>query len=65
VAGEMLVGEFELLLESRHDMHTLIPVLWAALVLVAGKLLVLRHAAGEPAIDLLDASVVHKNRAKE
>jgi YjbE family integral membrane protein len=65
VAGEMLVGEFEVLLASLHYMHTLIPAVCALLVLVAGKFLALRQAAGEPAIDLLDVAVVHENRTQE
>jgi YjbE family integral membrane protein len=65
VAGEMLVGEFEVLLASRHYLHTLIPAACAVLVLVAGKVLALRQASDEPAIDLLDVSVAPENRRKE
>lgn len=63
VAGEMLVSEalFKTLLESRHYLHWLVPVLCAVLVLVAGKWLALRKMAEGKVVDLVDETVVVKD----
>lgn len=59
VAGEMLVGEalFEPLVETRHYLHWLVPVLCAALVLVVGRWLTMRKAVEPEVIDLVDEAV--------
>lgn len=59
VAGEMLVGEALLssVVEARHYLHWLIPVLCASLVLGLGKLLAMRKIARREVIDLVDEAV--------
>ncbi len=59
VAGEMLVTEatFAPMLEGRHYLHWLIPVICAALVLIVGKWLALRKAISGKAINLVDGRV--------
>lgn len=59
VAGEMLVGEtlFASLVEPRHYLHWLIPVLCAALVLGAGRWLTMRKVVEPEVIDLVDEAV--------
>ena len=62
VAGEMLVSEalFSPIVEARHYLHSLIPVLCALLVLVAGKWLAMRKAVAVRVIDLVDEKVAAK-----
>jgi YjbE family integral membrane protein len=59
VAGEMLVSEtlFASLVEARHYLHWLIPVLCALLVLGLGSWLAMRKAAEGKVIDLVDVAV--------
>ncbi|MBY0575023.1 MAG: TerC family protein [Gallionellaceae bacterium] len=59
VAGEMLVGEalFVNLLETRHYLHWLIPVLCALLVLGIGGWLAMRNAVAIRAVDLVDEKI--------
>jgi YjbE family integral membrane protein len=59
VAGEMLVSEalFAPLVEAQHQLHWLLPIFCAALVLVVGWWLAVRiNAAGE-VVDLVDETV--------
>ena len=59
VAGEMLATEalFAPLLEGRHYLHWMIPVLCAVLVLITGIWLAMRMATKAEAIDLVDETV--------
>jgi YjbE family integral membrane protein len=59
VAGEMLVAEALLspLVEAQHQLHWLIPVFCAILVLVTGKWLTMRHAAVGEVVNLVDVTV--------
>lgn len=59
VAGEMLVGEalFVNLLETRHYLHWLIPVLCALLVLGIGGWLAMRSTVAVRAVDLVDEKI--------
>ena len=59
VAGEMLIAEamFAPLLESRHYLHTAVPVACALLVLVLGHWLAKRKQGGSEVVDLLHAKV--------
>ncbi len=59
VAGEMLVGEalFVNLLETRHYLHWLIPVLCALLVLGIGGWLAMRNAVAIRAVYLVDEKI--------
>src|SRR5574340_1618443 len=59
VAGEMLVGEasFKPLVEARHHLHWLVPVLCAIFVLAAGWWLAQRMAAKAEAVHLVDEQV--------
>src|SRR4030066_1453301 len=59
VAGEMLVSEavFGSMVEARHYLHWLIPVLCALLVLGLGSWLAMRKAAEGEVIDLVDEAV--------
>lgn len=59
VAGEMLVSEtvFSPLVEAQPYVHSLIPVLCALLVLVAGKWLSIRKTFKGEVIDLVDEEV--------
>lgn len=64
VAGEMLVGDkmvAQVLAGLPHVLHWVIPVLCAALVLLAGFWLAARMAAAKRAVDLLDQQVSAKN----
>jgi YjbE family integral membrane protein len=60
VAGEMLVGEalFSPLVEARHYLHGLVPVLCTLLVLAAGRWLAMRKAVGGKVVNLVDETVV-------
>ncbi len=60
VAGEMLVSEalFSPLVETRHYLHSLVPVFCALLVLAAGRWLAVRKAAARAVINLVDEAVV-------
>jgi YjbE family integral membrane protein len=60
VAGEMLVTEvlFATIVESRHYVHWLVPVVCAVLVLVIGKWLALRQMNDVKAVDLVDGNSV-------
>jgi predicted tellurium resistance membrane protein TerC len=60
VAGEMLVSEalFSPLMEARHYLHGLVPVLCALLVLAAGRWLAMRKAVGGKVVNLVDETVV-------
>lgn len=59
VAGEMLVSEalFSPLVEARHYLHTLVPVICALLVLAAGRWLAMRKAVEGEVINLVDEAV--------
>ncbi|MEO8331057.1 MAG: TerC family protein [Gallionella sp.] len=59
VAGEMLAGEalFAPLVETRHYLHWLVPVVCALLVLVIGWRLAMRKAVKVAAVDLVDEKV--------
>jgi len=59
VAGEMLAGDalIQPLLEAQHALHTLVPVLCAILVLVAGKWLTKRKVMAAKAVNLVDEQV--------
>src|SRR5512147_3271986 len=59
VAGEMLVGEASLkpLVEARHYLHWLVPVLCAIFVLAAGWWLAQRKAVKAGAVHLVDEQV--------
>jgi predicted tellurium resistance membrane protein TerC len=59
VAGEMLVTEASLkpLVETRHYLHWLVPVLCAAFVLAMGWRLAMRKAVAAGAVDLVDEAV--------
>ena len=59
VAGEMLVGEalFASVVEPRHYLHWLIPVLCALLVLGVGRWLAMRKAGKTAAVNLVDETV--------
>ena len=59
VAGEMLVSEalFASLVEARHYLHWLMPVLCALLVLGLGSWLAMRKAVESEVIDLVDEAV--------
>ena len=60
VAGEMLVTEtlFASLIETRHYLHWLLPVLCALLVLGLGSWLALRKSRKGLATDLVDETVL-------
>ncbi|MDD4965066.1 MAG: TerC family protein [Gallionella sp.] len=62
VAGEMLVSEaaFASLVESRHYLHTAVPICGAVLVLTIGKWLATRKQAHEEVVNLLDETVKSK-----
>jgi YjbE family integral membrane protein len=66
VAGEMLVSEALLkpLVEARHYLHWLIPVLCALLVLGVGRWLAMRKAVESEVIDLVDEAVLAGMRDK-
>ena len=60
VAGEMLVSDrmmASLLEHAPHLLHTLLPLVFAVLVVVLGKWLAMRKAAAMPVVNLLDESV--------
>jgi YjbE family integral membrane protein len=59
VAGEMLVSEalFASMVEARHYLHWLIPVLCAVLVLGVGRWLAMRKVVAIKAVDLVDEKV--------
>ncbi|HEU0282429.1 MAG TPA: TerC family protein [Gallionella sp.] len=59
VAGEMLASEalFATIVEARHYLHWLMPVLCALLVVALGKWLALRKAVSMPVVDLVDETV--------
>lgn len=59
VAGEMLVSEALLapLVEGQHQLHWLIPVSCALLVLVAGKWLAMRRVVASEVVNLVDGKV--------
>ena len=71
VAGEMLVSEalLEPLVEARHYLHWLTPVICALLVLVVGRSLAMRKAVEPEVINLVDeavlAGVVDKSSSKQ
>lgn len=62
VAGEMLIAEamFAPLLEARHYLHQLVPVVCALVVLATGHWLGRRNAGAAAVVDLLDAKVDNK-----
>jgi YjbE family integral membrane protein len=64
VAGEMLVSEalFAAIVETRHYLHWLIPVLSALLVVALGKWLAMRKAVSMPVVDLVDEKVDNKSQ---
>ena len=64
VAGEMLVREatFEAVLESRHYLHTAVPVSCALLVLGLGRWLARRRVGAGKAVDLLHARVAARQQ---
>jgi len=66
VAGEMLVTEtlFRSILETRHTLHIVIPLVCAALVLVIGKWLAMRKVQTGKVIDLVDEQVPASVREK-
>jgi hypothetical protein len=66
VAGEMLVTEvlFATIVESRHYVHWLVPVVCAVLVLVIGKWLALRQMNDVKAVDLVDGNSVSPDQAR-
>ena len=67
VAGEMLVTEalFAAMLESRHYLHWLIPIVCALLVVALGKWLALRKAVAAPVVDLVEEAVDNKSQRGE
>lgn len=67
VAGEMLVGEalFKPLVEARHYLHWLIPMLCALLVLGWGSWLAMRKAVQVEVINLVDESVSPETENKK
>src|SRR5450631_3827628 len=66
VAGEMLVSEALLkpLVEARHYLHWLIPVLCALLVMGVGRWLAMRKTVESEVIDLVDEAVLAGMRDK-
>jgi YjbE family integral membrane protein len=66
VAGEMLVSEAVLasVVESRHYLHQLVPVVGALLVLILGNVLAKRKAQQSVVVDLLNVKVNNPHTEK-
>lgn len=66
VAGEMLVSEVMLasVVEPRHYLHQLVPVVCALLVLVLGKVLAKRKSEQSAVVDLLSVKVSNQHKEK-